>query len=525
MPGATIATALVVLARIGVLVAVFLAALLVFVGSSRAEVLEQDDLTTPRRAMATFIDAANRDDWARALAVLGVPPSASAERKARATELAQELDYVLSRSISIYLDATSDEPQGKPDDGTDTEKVAGLRAKGRTVPIVLSRVKGPPEHWVISTGTLASVPELYSARGPSPLERYLPPSMRRETLGMARWQWLGLPLAAVLAVLFASVCVGLASRLGAHVAARTRALWDDELVVALRAPGRLFVGVVGFVALIHLMSLPATPKLVCVRIAGTLGIIAVAWTAIRIVRLATDLVERRAIRGAAGELDAALRIGGIQTRVRVLRRIVSVVLSLCAGAFVLLQFDVVRSIGVSLLASAGVAGIVLGLAAQRTLGSLFAGIQLSITQPIRIGDEVMIENETGTIEEITLTYVVVRLWDERRLVVPMTRFLEQPFQNFTKVSAELHGTVLLNADFTLPVDAVRHELDRLLENNPRWDRRSKAVDVTDAKGRTLEIRVLVSAANSGTLFALRAGLRERLAKWLAEFEAGKYLPK
>jgi small-conductance mechanosensitive channel len=237
------------------------------------------------------------------------------------------------------------------------------------------------------------------------------------------------------------------------------------------------------------------------------------------------LVERRAIRGTEGRRDAALRIGGIQTRVRVLRRIVSVVFALCAGAFILLQFEVVRSIGVSLLASAGVAGIVLGLAAQRTLGSLFAGIQLSITQPIRIGDEVMIENETGTIEEITLSYVVVRVWDERRLIVPMTRFLEQPFQNFTKVSAELHGTVLLNADFTLPVDAVRRELDRLLENNPRWDRRSKAVHVTDAKGRTLEVRILVSAASSSELFDLRAELREHLAAWLAAFEGGKYLPK
>jgi hypothetical protein len=121
--------------------------------------------------------------------------------------------------------------------------------------------------------------------------------------------------------------------------------------------------------------------------------------------------------------------------------------------------------------------------------------------------------------------VVVRVWDERRLIVPMTRFLEQPFQNFTKVSAELHGTVLLNADATLPVDAVRRELDRLLETNAHWDRRSKAIHVTDVKGRTLELRVLVSAASSGELFDLRAELRERLALWLATFEGGKYLPK
>lgn len=489
----------------------------------RAEMVDENDLSTPRRAMATFVDAANRGDWARALLVLDVRPTASAERKAQATELAEEFDYVLTRTLSFHLDAISDEPQGKSDDGADTETVATIRANGRGVPIVLTHTKTQPGRWVLSTGTLAAVPELYRAHGPSPLERFMPPALRGETLGLARWQWLGIPLALVLAILVGGVVVGVATRLGAHLAARTRAIWDDELVVALRSPGRLLVGVAAFAVLIHLLSLPSTAKLVCVRSAGTLGLVAIAWTVIRIVRLVSDLVERRAIGAAAGKNNAALRIGGIQTRVRVLRRIVSAVLAICAGAVILMQFDVVRSIGVSLLASAGVAGIVLGLAAQRTLGTLFAGIQLSITQPIRIGDEVQIENEIGTIEEITLTYVVVKLWDERRLIVPMSRFLEQPFQNFTKVSSELQGTVVLNADFTLPVDALRAELARLLEGHRLWDHRVQAVHVTDAKNRTLEVRVLVSAANGDALFNLRADLREHLASWLVAFEGGKYL--
>ncbi|HTQ02595.1 MAG TPA: mechanosensitive ion channel domain-containing protein, partial [Polyangiaceae bacterium] len=381
------------------------------------------------------------------------------------------------------------------------------------------------EHWVISTGTLAAVPELYAAHGPSPFERFMPAVLRGETFGLARWQWLALPLAAVLAVVLASALVGLCMRLFARLAARTRATWDDELVVAFRSPLRLLAAVVAFALLAHLLSLPATAKLVCIRTASTFGLGALAWMVIRVVRLASDFVERRAIDAAAGKNNAAVRIGGIQTRVRMLRRIVTVVLSVCAGAVILLQFDVVRSIGVSLLASAGVAGIVLGLAAQRTLGSLFAGIQLSITQPIRIGDEVQIENEIGTIEEITLTFVVVKLWDERRLIVPMTRFLEQPFQNFTKVSSELQGTVILNADFTLPVDALRAEVSRLLEQHRLWDRRVKAVHVTDAKNRTLEVRVLVSAATGDALFNLRADLREHLASWLVNLESGKYLAR
>jgi small-conductance mechanosensitive channel len=190
-----------------------------------------------------------------------------------------------------------------------------------------------------------------------------------------------------------------------------------------------------------------------------------------------------------------------------------------------MQFEAMRSLGVSLLASAGVAGLVLGLAAQRTLGSVFAGIQLSITQPIRIGDEVVIEGEFGTIEEITLTYVVLRVWDERRLIVPMNRFFEQPFQNWTKVGSELHGTVMLYADYGFPVDLLRAELERLLTGNPRWDGRTQKVHVTDAKEKTLEVRVLVSAANAGKLFDLRAELREKLVTWLTALEGGRYLPK
>jgi small-conductance mechanosensitive channel len=223
--------------------------------------------------------------------------------------------------------------------------------------------------------------------------------------------------------------------------------------------------------------------------------------------------------------DVAVQARAIRTRVRVLRRVVSVVLGTLAGGVVLLQFDVVRQFGVSILASAGVAGIVLGLAAQRTLGSLIAGIQLSFTQPIAIGDDVIVENEFGTIEEITLTYVVVKVWDERRLIVPMTRFLEQPFQNWTKTSTELHGTVLLYADYSLPVDALRAEVDRLVTGNARWDGRTKAVHVTNATDRTAEIRVLVSADSGGKLFDLRAELRERLMAWLVRFEDGRYLPR
>jgi small-conductance mechanosensitive channel len=504
-----------------------LAVLLVLLWSTsalQAQVAEPD-LSTPRRAMATFLGAAEREDWPRAISVLGVRPSAPQAKQEQAIVLSQKLAYVLSRSLGFQLDEMSDSPEGKPDDGALSEQVGAVRIDGHWVPIVLTRTGTPPARWIVSSATLTSVPELYRERGPSPFEPYIPPSLRTETLGVARWQWLGLPLGALLSAVVAQLLVYLATKAGLHLAARTQTPWDERLIRALRAPGRLFVSILLFVPIAHAMSLPSSARLVVIRVGGTLALIAIAWTLLRVVGLISDFVEQRAITAAASLTDAGVRGRGIRTKVRVLRRVISVILAVCAGAVVLMQFEVVRSVGVSLLASAGLAGVVLGFAAQRTLGSLVGGIQLSITQPIRIGDDVIVENEFGTIEEITLTYVVVKLWDERRLVVPMSRFLEQPFQNWTKESAQLHGTVMLYADFALPVDAVRKELDRLLTDQPLWDGRTKAVHVTDVKERTLEIRILVSAANGGALFNLRAELRERLVAWLVSLESGRYLSR
>jgi small-conductance mechanosensitive channel len=503
-----------------------LAVLLVLLWSTRAlqAQVAEPDLSTPRRAMATFLGAAEREDWPRAISVLGVRPSAPEAKKEQAIVLSRQLAFVLSRSLGFQLDEMSDSPEGKPDDGALSEQVGAVRVDGHWVPIVLTRTSTPPARWIVSSATLTSVPELYRERGPSPFEPYVPPSLRTETLGVARWQWLGLPLGALLSAVVAQLLVYLATKAGLHLAARTQTPWDERLIRALRAPGRLFVSILLFVPIAHAMSLPSTARLVVIRIGGTLALIAIAWTLLRVVGLISDFVEQRAITATASLTDAQ-RGRGIRTKVRVLRRVISVILAVCAGAVVLMQFEVVRSVGVSLLASAGLAGVVLGFAAQRTLGSLVGGIQLSITQPIRIGDDVIVENEFGTIEEITLTYVVVKLWDERRLVVPMSRFLEQPFQNWTKESAQLHGTVMLYADFALPVDAVRKELDRLLTDQPLWDGRTKAVHVTDVKERTLEIRILVSAANGGALFNLRAELRERLVAWLVGLESGRYLSR
>jgi len=214
----------------------------------------------------------------------------------------------------------------------------------------------------------------------------------------------------------------------------------------------------------------------------------------------------------------------IQTQVRILKKIAVALIVLLTVAFMLMVFEPVRSLGKSILASAGVAGIVIGIAAQRSLATLLAGIQIAFTQPIRLDDVVIVETEWGRIEEITLTYVVVAIWDRRRMVLPITYFLEKPFQNWTRSTADLLGTVFLYLDYTAPIAAMRAEMDRILEQSPRWDRKVKVLQVTDAKDATIEVRMLASSVDSGASFDLRCELREGMIDFLQRNYPGA-LPK
>ena len=212
------------------------------------------------------------------------------------------------------------------------------------------------------------------------------------------------------------------------------------------------------------------------------------------------------------------------TQMRILQHVGVTVIIVITIAAMLMSFDQVRQYGVSLLASAGAAGIVLGLALQPLLKNLVAGIQLAITQPIRIDDAVIVEGEWGTIEEITATYVVVRLWDWRRLVVPLTYFIEHIFQNWTRDDSALIGTVMLYVDYTAPLEAMRAKLTEIAEASPLWDRQVVRMLVTDFKADTMEVRMTVSAATAGHTFDIRCEVREKMITWLQQ-EYPQALPR
>jgi small-conductance mechanosensitive channel len=204
----------------------------------------------------------------------------------------------------------------------------------------------------------------------------------------------------------------------------------------------------------------------------------------------------------------------IHTQLLFMKRIVTILIVIVSISLLLMNYPPARKLGAGLLTSAGIAGLIIGFAAQKSLANLLAGFQIAFTQPIRIDDVVVVEGEWGKIEEINLTYVVVRIWDQRRLVLPINYFIEKPFQNWTRTTADIWGTVFLFVDYTVPVAALREKFEEVLASNPLWDGKIKAVQVTDTTEKTIEIRFLMSARNSPDAFDLRCIVREEMVAFV-----------
>ncbi|HWZ98061.1 MAG TPA: mechanosensitive ion channel domain-containing protein [Candidatus Dormibacteraeota bacterium] len=214
------------------------------------------------------------------------------------------------------------------------------------------------------------------------------------------------------------------------------------------------------------------------------------------------------------EVEDNLHARRIRTQTLVIQRVAVVLVIAVTLAVMLMTFPNARQIGTSIFASAGVAGLIVGMAARSTFAGVIAGLQVALTQPIRIDDSVVVEGEWGWIEEIETTYVVVRLWDLRRLIVPLTYFIERPFQNWTRTTTEIIGTVFLYVDYSLPVEPVREEFNRILRETKLWNSRTAALQVTDFTENTMQLRAIMSANNSSAAFDLRCFVRERLIAFL-----------
>ena len=277
-----------------------------------------------------------------------------------------------------------------------------------------------------------------------------------------------------------------------------------------RNPTRLGLLLIAMAIALQSAPLGAETRAFVARLLGLGVICLIGWIALAALRIAANIYLRRYAIETADNLLARKHV----TQVRVLLRVAEVVIVLVTLGFALMTFNEVRQFGVTLFASAGLAGIVAGLAARPVMSNFLAGVQIAIAQPIRIGDAVIVENEWGTVEEITFSYVVLKLWDLRRLVVPISYFIEKPFQNWTRTGGELVGSVMLYVDHTTPVDAVRKKLTEIVAQSKLWNGKVVNLQVTDCKETTIELRALVSANNAGALADLRADVREKLINFV-----------
>jgi small-conductance mechanosensitive channel len=293
-------------------------------------------------------------------------------------------------------------------------------------------------------------------------------------------------------------------------AEQTRSLLGKILVPIVGQSLRLAVPLLGIILLLPLLKLPENWTWVTQKGVGILFIVSLSFLIVHgINAMQAALLSRLRL-----DLPDNLSARRIYTQVSVIRKVIITAVVIIATGSVLMLFDPVRQFGTSILASAGIAGIVIGFAAQRTLGNVLAGIQIALTQPLLIDDIVVVEGEFGQIEEITLTYVTVRTWDLRRVILPITYFVEKPFQNWSRVSTDLLGAVVLYLDYQAPIGELRKELKRLVENNPKWDRKVCGLQVTDTKQSTIEVRALVSSTDAGKLSDLRCDVREGLIEFL-----------
>ncbi|MFO7325069.1 MAG: mechanosensitive ion channel [Pseudomonadota bacterium] len=309
----------------------------------------------------------------------------------------------------------------------------------------------------------------------------------------------------------------LLSRIGRAVEARlvelsrrTRSHSDNFFLPIVGTAVRMLLPLLAIIMGSTMLAVPERLQVLFRNAVSMALIAAIAWVLYRLVDAACGLLLERYRIDVPDNREAR----AVHTQVTVLRKVAISVIVLFGFAAMLMVFEQVRQVGATILASAGVAGIVIGFAAQRSVGMVLAGFQIALTQPIRLDDVVIVEGEWGRIEEITLTYVVVNIWDQRRLVLPVTWFLERPFQNWTRTTSELLCTVELFVDHNMPLEALRAELTRLLESSKLWDRRVNILQVTDVREHTVMVRALMSASNSGHAWDLRCEVREGLLRFL-----------
>ncbi|TQD39452.1 mechanosensitive ion channel domain-containing protein [Haloflavibacter putidus] len=492
------------------------------------------NLQTPQAALEHFVLNARNDNYEDALFALNYNLMPDDLTRKEAATLAEKLYFVINQRVRINWDDLPDRPDGQIDISTTTNQaVAGkprrslvfgaIDLEDRDVILRLQRIKYKDYGaiWLISANTVDNIDALYKVYGPRRLDRMMPDWARLKIWKIPVWKFVS-----TLLLFFLSYFVGkLTAYIFRKIFLNSNKIWIHNIASKLAKPAGLTIGVLFFYLVLNkLISFTGyyASTLYAILIIMVIG--SITWFFMRMV----DYFISHLAEGRIGDINAEENSEArkLLTYVSVARRILTFVVIIIGVSVVLSQFRSLEKIGISLMASAGVATVILGIAAQSTLGNIIAGIQIAITRPASIGDTVIFDDDWGYVEDIRFTYMVVRTWDLRRLIIPLKSVITNTFENWSMNSAHQIRPIVLYADYKVDVQKIREKFKELLENSENWDQDYPPVlQVVDMTEKAIKIRALCSAKDATTTWDLHCALREDLVKFISELEHGAHLSK
>ena len=489
---------------------------------------------SPQATLEHFIYSSRNGNFEDASYALNLNLLPNTITKEQAATLAEKFYFVLNQRVKINWGGLSDRPDGQIDISTTTNQaIAGkpmrsvvfgeIDLDGRDIILRLQRIKYKEygAFWVISANTVENIDDLYDKYGPRELDRMMPDWARIQFLNMPVWKFVG-----TLLLIFLSYLLGKLSLIVLRkLFKKSNKIWVKTIAKRLATPAGWAIGVLFFyISLNKLISFGGTfaSTLYAILLIAVIGTI--TWFIMRFIDSFMVYVAETKIGDTNLEENNESRM--MLTYISVARRVLTFVVIIVGFSVILSQFRSLEKLGISLIASAGLATVVLGVAAQSTLGNIIAGIQIALTRPARIGDTVIIDDDWGYVEDIRFTYMVVRTWDERRLIVPLKEIISKTFENWSMTNAHQIRPIILHVDYKIDVNAIRSKFEELLENEEKWDRdHPPVVQVVDMSEKTMQVRALCSAKDASATWDLHCTLREKLITYICKLDNGEHLSK
>ncbi len=494
------------------------------------------NLQTPQATLEHFIINARNKNYEQAAYALNLNLLPDHLTRKDAGILAEKLNFVLNQRISIPWDNISDRPDGQVDFSTSTNKaIAGkprrsisfgkTELNNRDINFRLQRVKYEDKSpiWLISAQTVENIEPLYNSFGPRKLDRMIPKWISFKLFGIPVWKFIG----TIILILLAYFISKIVSHYIRKIFTNTGKYWIKNIAYRLASPAGAAIGILAFYLLLNkLISFtgPLARGLYTILLISVIGII--TWLVMRVIDYIMDFFAENKVGDLNDEQNAEAK--KLMTYISVGRRIFIFVIVILGVSVIFSQFPSLERLGFSLMASAGIATVIFGIAAQSTLGNIIAGIQIAITKPAKIGDAVIIEDSYGFVEDITFTYMVLKTWDLRRKVIPLKAVISNSFENLSMTNSQTIGEIEVYADHRIDVSKVRSKFEELVKNSDKWDgdeEKTPLVQVFAMDSKSLKLRCLASGKDYPTTWDLHCELREKLVKYIGELEDGIYLTK